>query len=103
MISEAKKRRFLSVKVSLSYQAGDSGRRSTTASMMVSMLKPSCADAGMTVAAGTLSCHQAISSCTFSWLLMSILLMTMITGHCSLESFSTYSVFLSGFSTVSVT
>ena len=103
MISDAKKRRFLSVKVSLSNHGGHSGSLATTASSMLSRLKRSCADAGITSAAGSLPCHHSMSSVTAAWLLTSILLMTTITGQSTLESLSRYSAFLSGVSTVSVT
>ena len=103
MISEAKNLRILSVNTSLSYQGGATGRLATIASKMLSRLNFSWADAGNMVALGNFSCHQRISSTTFSWVLMSILLITSITGHSSLWSFSTHSSFLSGCSTVSVT
>ena len=88
MISDAKKRRFLSVNWSLSNQAGASGSLDETASMMLSRLNFSWADAGMTSALGSLSFHHSMSSTTFSWVERSILLSTTTTGQSTLESFS---------------
>ena len=57
----------------------------------------------MISAFGSCSFHHAISSITFGWSLMSILLITSTTGQSTFWSFAMYSSFLSAFSTVSVT
>lgn len=54
MISDAKKRRFLSVKASLSNHGGHSGSLETMAESMASRLKCSRAETGMTSAPGIL-------------------------------------------------